>query len=498
MTQTTDIPVAPVNHPGLPLKSQRTLALSIVVLYGFYLLFTSAFYPLDFLSVFDAKRLLQLLLFMAVMIFALAWAPLRKASIEQLDRLTLSNRIILVVFFFIGFVSSLRLDHSAYALADVSMLLVLMILIAVTAASRDLSGPRFDKWAVVLLSITGFAVAIQELTGFVAGWVLGSEFSYDQALVHFAHPRFYNQLQTWSIPILAALPLIFPAKRSVKLICVALLGLQWFLVIGLAARGTVVSLFISMAFIALWLPGQRRFWLRYQLAGLLAGILIYSGMLFMNSHLIPSSQSGEFFAHSVGRPMAHTSGRSMLWRLSIDDARKHPLLGSGPNHYACESEIVLPAHTHSFPFRILGEWGGIALLLVLLFTVTVGVAFLQTLKHGDRTTQKDSPLQAMLATSLIAGALHACLSGLLIMPASQVAFILVAGWNLSLHHQAHAGFRKRTAARLVLLCGLLLTSAMLVFAIREIPQLPTGTTYVESDGELNPRFWWVDKVCDDH
>ncbi len=37
----------------------------------------------------------------------------------------------------------------------------------------------------------------------------------------------------------------------------------------------------------------------------------------------------------------------------------------------------------------------------------------------------------MLAISLMAGVIHACVSGLLIMPASQVAMILIAGWVLS-------------------------------------------------------------------
>ncbi len=166
-----------------------------------------------------------------------------------------------------------------------------------------------------LLALMGLAVVIQELMGFIANWMLGSEFSYTQALVHFAHPRFYNQLQTWSIPVLAALPLLFPGKRWIKLGCIVLLGLQWFLVIAYAARGTAVSLLIAMVFIAFWCPRQRKIWLKYQFAGILAGVIIYFGILQLNGLLIPQSESGEFYAHSAGRPMLHTTGRSCLWRL---------------------------------------------------------------------------------------------------------------------------------------------------------------------------------------
>ena len=238
------------------MTSHSKPALAVVVLLGLYLLITSAFFPLDFLSVFDAKRVIQLALFAAIMIFAVTWTPLRTATIAQLSRLSIFSRYALALFFFIGIVSSLRLDHPAYALVDVSMMFVMMILITVTAASRELSGERFDKWAVLLLAAMGFAVVIQEFMGFIAGWVFGSEFSYDQALIHFAHPRFYNQLQTWSIPVLAALPLLFPNKRWIKIGCVILIGLQWFLVIAFAARGTTVGLLTAMVFIALWLQNR--------------------------------------------------------------------------------------------------------------------------------------------------------------------------------------------------------------------------------------------------
>ncbi|MGB7453395.1 MAG: hypothetical protein WBM36_14810, partial [Lysobacterales bacterium] len=118
------------------MKKTSGWSLAVVVSLGLYLFITSAFFPLDFLSVFDAKRVLQLALFAAIMIFAISWAPLRTATISQLGRLSTFSRYALALFFFIGIVSSLRLDHPAYALIDVSMMFVMMILIAVTAASR--------------------------------------------------------------------------------------------------------------------------------------------------------------------------------------------------------------------------------------------------------------------------------------------------------------------------------------------------------------------------
>ena len=477
-------------------KKTGSLSLAVVVSLGLYLFFTSAFYPLGFLSVFDAKRVLQLALFAAIMIFAVTWAPLRSATILQLSRLSIFSRYALVLFFFIGIVSSLRLDHPAYALVDVSMMFVMMILIAVTAASRELSGERFDRWAVLLLTAMGFAVVIQEFMGFVAGWVFGSEFSYDQALIHFGHPRFYNQLQTWSIPVLAALPLLFPDRRWVKIGCLVLLALQWFLVIAFAARGTALSLIIAMVFIALWLPAQRRFWVKFQLGGLIAGIAIYSGIIFLNGALIPQSQSGEFVAYSVGRPMAHTSGRTVMWRLSTEDAIKHPVLGTGPAQYACDSDITLPAHPHSFLFQLMGEWGFIAVLLVLMLTTSIGWVFLRDLKHLSKSCNSDPPLKAMLATSLIAGAIHTNLSGLLIMPASQVTVILIGGWVLGLAGNTTKSNQNTFVTNSLLFFCALLACTQFLFSISEIPYLPERTKYSADYGPSVPRFWQDGRACE--
>jgi putative inorganic carbon (HCO3(-)) transporter len=478
------------------LKKTTSLSLLVVVLIGLYLLVTSAFFPLGFLSTLDAKRLLQLMLFAVLTIFAVSWAPLRQSTIAQLGRLSLSNGVILGFFFLIGIASSLRLDHPGYALVDVSMIFVMMMLIAVTAASREIAGVSFDRWAVVLLAAMGFAVTIQEFMGFIVGWVAGFEFNYNMAFIHFAHPRFYNQLQTWSIPVLAALPLLFPGKRWIKFTCITLLGLQWFLVIAFAARGTVVSLFAAMVFVALWLPEQRRFWLKYQLMGLLTGIVIYAAVLFMNSVLIPQSQSGNFYAYSAGRSMVHTSGRSTLWRLAKDDAIKNPFLGAGPTRYACDSEKIIPAHPHSFPLRILGEWGLVALLLIFLLAVRIGIGFLKHLRNSQKVGQTDPPLRAMLAISLIAGVIHACVSGLLIMPASQVATILIAGWALSLSGNTPYQPVATSLTRSLPVASIFITCAMLVFAIGELTQLSVRTSYSVEYGPMMPRFWQDGRVCE--
>ncbi len=152
----------------------------------------------------------------------------------------------------------------------------------------------------------------------------------------------------------------------------------------------------------------------------------------------------------------------------------------------------------------MGEWGFIALCLLLFLAVTVGLRFLGGIKrlyiaaHPDRQKSDsiDSALRTVLATSVLAGAMHACLSGLLIMPASQVTLILIAGWTLSLTTKPHPEPGVYPIAKLVLFIGLLLATAQLTFAIREVPRFPARTGYSKEAVRLVPRFWWVGRVCD--
>lgn len=468
----------------------------VVALLGLYLLLTSAFYPLDFLAVFDAKRVLQTALFVVITVFATFWKPLRNATCAQIGRLSTLQWLALGLFFLIGLISSIRLEHPAYALADVAIVFIMMVSIAIVAGSRSLAGPRFDSWAVIILTVTGFAVVTQEFMGFAAGWAFGSEFSYDQALIHFAHPRFYNQLQTWSIPIIAAIPLVFPKTRYIKVGSVILIGLQCFLIIALSARGTTVSLLIAITFIALWLPPQRRFWLRLNVIGLLIGIVIYSGVVSLNEMFIPKAETGDFYSYSVGRPIAHTSGRTTLWRLSLEDAIGNPILGTGPTRYACDNKGTTPAHPHNFLLQVMGEWGFIAFILLVFLTGSIGLKYLKSLKFPVNQKNLNQPLSAILAISLIAGIMHSGLSGLLIMPASQIAAVLIGGWTLSLSSACpNTSCEMRTRSPLLLIATLI-PCILFLFTVAEIPLLSKRTEYSVNYGQMLPRYWQDGRVCE--
>ena len=147
-------------------------------------------------------------------------------------------------------------------------------------------------------------------------------------------------------------------------------------------------------------------------------------------------------------------------------------------------------------FRIIGEWGFIAFGLLLFIAVLIGSKFLTGLRQQHGSDPAANPLRSILAISLIAGVIHACLSGLFIMPASQVAMILLVGWKLGLDMNSSKDLEKKPIALFTLLLGTMIGLAVFVFALSEIQQMPAKMEISNSGGPMTPRFWQNGELCD--
>jgi hypothetical protein len=431
-----------------------------------------------------------------------------------------------------------------YSLAEVSLLSLLVLAALCLAACRQAAGTLFDRTALLLLALVAVAVGLQELLGVVAAWNANVGFHPRIALLHFSYPRFYNQIQSWSIPVIAALPLVFPGKPLAKLFCVAALALEWYVVIATGGRGSMVGVGGALLIAVIFLPAMRNTLIQYQISGLLGAMLIYGLVVFGHQQLAgggfsnPSESalsaplagapgqtddqaqaiqgtadgaaivqdapvprrpgmagSGRFLEPLTGRRVWTSSGRIAMWRGTLRDARTHPLLGIGPMNYACTGPLYRAAHPHNFPLQFMAEWGIPAFLLFLLVAGFLFLSLFRTLRRPRACCEPVMPLAGFLATALLAAAIHACLSGVLVMPASQVAGVLVGGWLLgTLPAQASPRLAKGPAS-LLLLSGLALSFALLAFARQEIAvaELRLEQTPIMDRGI--PRLWQNGKVC---
>jgi len=473
-------------------SSTPVAALIIPGLLCLYLLATSAFDLLPPLGTFNGKRILETVLLAAMSLVALSSAPLREQAGRYWTGLPGWTRWLMGGALGLGLVSALRQPLPGYGLAEVALLALMCLAITMVAASRRLAGQRFDRLVLVSIAALGGIVATTEMAGFQSGWAHGMEFRYEEMLIRFAHPRFYNQLQTWSLPLLAALPLLFPTRRWLKPATVVLLGLQWFLLFATGARGSIVSLAAGFTMLALLASAGRAAWMRTHATGLWAGLAIYLAVLLAHGQFAPGG--GEFVEQSVGRPLFHTTGRTLMWQAAWRDAFDHPVLGVGPSRFVCGESPHFASHPHNYPLTLLAEWGFPATLMLLAVVGWLAWALLRSLSRQLDHMPERAVLLGMLAAGVMAAAVHANVSGILIMPASQVTAVLVCGWLIG---ALGKGRNAAAAGRGTALCltALLASLALTAFSAKELGQMEHRLRDYDRE-RASPRFWQYGRVCD--
>ncbi len=508
------------------LNSARVAALFVPFLIGTFLLVTSTVsLTLDY-WLYDIKRILQLSILPIIFAVCLANAELRANFEKQLTRWPQLLWLLAIVFTLAicsALLSANSVMHLAYSAAGVIQPALIVLAIPAVAACREAAGQYFDRLALGLLALAMAAVGLQEATGVLASWEMGTEFSFQIALMHFSWPRFFNQVQVWIIPALAALPLLFPGRRLVLIACALVLALQWYLIVMTGARGAALSLVFALALSIVCFRSSRRALLLWQGLGMLGGGMLYAMVLLsyapstdqdrsaMTSAVSQSpSESaegpaqadqsnskksrGRFHELALGRPMANSSGQLALWQDSIDDAIHHPWFGIGPMNYACKGKITRPGHPHSLPLQIAGEWGIPAALGLLALALFFAWFVLRAVTHSARLSNRKPNISAFLATGVAAAGMYSCLSAVHMTPASQTVAVLMMGWLLGslpttrLHSSGVVGGRLLVSSLTVALV-LLLASAV------ELRRLEFRTQQMAPIDTLYPRYWQDGKVC---
>ena len=522
-----------------PVKAPLT-ALLIPAILGLYLVVTSTVSLSSHLAILDAQRLGEFLVFALVLLIALIDPAIRTATASEMARVPKTMRFGLVLFFAFGVISSAVnaqfLSGLAYSLVDVALLVLVLCLLFVVAACRTLAGTGFDRLAISFLTLLGLAVGVQELTGVLAARAEGYEFSYDIALIHFAHPRSWNQLQSWTVPVIAALPLIFPRQRLASLLCVVTLGLHWYILLMTGARGSTAGLVVAFLLVCALSPAVRRPLIKWQSAGLLLGLFIY-GIIYLGSGsgLSPDidttpwsgqpavvdpqtpaqaqdrgtgspkdAKDSAFFAESIGRPMLHTTGRTYLWQQSLEYARDNPLWGIGPMNFACLGPEGRVGSPHNLAMQIVSEWGIPALGILLSLGVLLASRLFHLLRNCKDPDQPAAVLSALLVCGILSALILCAVDGVFITPASQISAALVGGWLLGQSRHAQSCRSPQSASSpgkfarpflvIATACGLLL----IPFGWHEIGRMPAYRQVLPLVDHERPRLWQAGRACSIH
>lgn len=398
---------------------------------SFYPFFKGAFH-------YDNHRLIEL---------ACAVAVLGVVIVRLFEREEISipvfegTHLLLVLYFASGLLSSLFSSsprHAFFEWANFLALLFLAWLIAEEIASR---GVELLDRILLLCGVACAVYLIVEIASYIHVIKTGKQPSMRQLIVGYDNYRFFNHVQTVSLPMLGLLATRiqnFPRKMFWWTVCT----LWWTLLFVGAGRGAMVGLAAGILLARMTLGPMATTWSRHMLFSAIGGGIGYLIGYVLVPLAMKMSPFGLFFlvGERTGENIA--SGREALWARAISMVLENPWLGTGPMHFAhYSSDLDLGAHPHNWLLQIASEWGLPALIFLL---VAVGLAMRAL--WNMRTAMTASDQHTLSAWYALGWAIlvDGLVSGLIVMPLSQLWITLYAGcalgWYQSLSPQSRMAY----------------------------------------------------------
>lgn len=339
---------------------------------------------------------------------------------------------LIAIFFIFGFFSSVKAYSPRHALYEWSSF-GLLLLLAGLIANEVARNPEQQLDRVLLVLGLGCALYIFKVA-LVYVWVLqsGTQPHASEFIIGFNSYRFFNHIQTISLPLLGLLTLRSaqrdPAAKNQDRYWWLLLSLWWMLLFVSAGRGTLVGIVAGMTMAIFWCRQQALPWCRVMLLSAIAGLAAYA-VFFLLVPLLMGLQPFGLLNGIVERSIENpNSSRGALWQRAIEIMISHPLLGAGPLHFAHYGrDINNGAHPHSWPLQIAAEWGVPALLCL---SAVIFIAFRKLLSSARMIALDDLQNQAVLTTWLATGIAiltDGLVSGLIVMPSSQLWIVIYIG-----------------------------------------------------------------------
>ncbi|MBY5946356.1 O-antigen ligase family protein [Photobacterium rosenbergii] len=231
----------------------------------------------------------------------------------------------------------------------------------------------------------------------------------NHTILSFSNPRFLNQVQVWLvIPLLYLSVLALKRQKSSRTTSFALM-LSVAVIIATDARGISIAL---MATVLLWSLIDKTW--RWQIL-LVSSKVIVAGFLLKIIFLSPllsfifADGSLEFVSIRTDSP-----GRIQLWKDSLSFIN---FWGNGGGFFICTSEnnaVPRFGHPHNSILQFLIEWGVIAVISYCLLLALLLYKVVTTNRRAVRVS----------GLSLLAGFAYSFVSGVLVMPLSQLLAVL--------------------------------------------------------------------------
>jgi putative inorganic carbon (HCO3(-)) transporter len=450
---------------------------------------------------YNEKRIWAVLVLCSYGLLMILSRPARASWYATFAALHMAAKGGLGMMLVLGLLSAAVAARPDAALLEVTNLGLLFILAIGIATWAHETGPR----SVWLFSCGFAAMALayeaRFLMGIVVMLVEQIIFSNHHLFLGFANLRFFNQVQTWTLPLLA-LPFFLAARFPVlRLIFFAGLSLWWLLLIVAASRGAFLAI-CGGAVITFAVFRQRSFpWIKLQLLAAGTALTVY---FILNYFIFTShSFSGEYALPERLADAFEDPTRLRLlhdaWSLFVHD----PILGSGPMHYAYYFRDSY-LHPHNSLLQLLSEWGlPVTLLLVALSLWTMCSWVREASSAAPKSDDHTTLMRTALLASISGATLHSLVSGIIVTPLSQLLAACIIGLMLSDYLMLRSGAiptrplqRWKDKVLVVSLAAAVLAlgslSTLTLFQSRDITlrtmeyDLQTSPAWQATP---NPRFW---------
>lgn len=376
----------------------------------------------------DTQRILQLLLLSAL-------APLAAIGAMRVHR---CRRLTWCIGLALAALGLLAIGHAPVvrAAALEAGLLVAMALCALAIA--DAAGRQGLRTLLVIPLVASLLFAFVVAVRYAAALAGGFAVLREHLLPAYSNYRFFNHVQTVTIPLLAAVMLALPAR--LRGWAAAALVTEFALLFFTGGRATMVALGAAAAVVAAVFGARAAPWLVRLGAGALAGAALYL-VLFEAIPRWLGLPRDFFTGDAIARSALGVGGpREYLWALAAEYIRESPLLGIGPMHYAHRVNVEA-AHPHNVYLQLASEWG------VPFAVLVVGLAALGWFRLLRAARSCSDPDRRALGISLVAAgaasAVDGMFSGNFVMPMSQLWIAFAIGLSIAYVRSANAS---RTSA----------------------------------------------------
>ncbi|WP_304627432.1 O-antigen ligase family protein [Pseudomonas congelans] len=414
----------------------------------------------------------------------LAWHELSCNAVPIFGKKT---KLVFLVVFSAGLISSVRAHQPQWALTELSVLLLSCCIATAFTRQRQFQGTRLDRLFIYFVISICTVKTIQFLTATLAAFLsTPPALDTDLLLDGFSNKRFYGQFQTFTLPLLVLPLLLTSTRRSIKIGLFCLTSLWWMIAISGGTRGTWLGMAAAVA-VTFCLGRAGRRWAGWQLGAASTGLLLFT-MLFS---VLPGLLGIEVSNFAGDRLTTSLSAREILWQQAWEMIKERPLLGFGPMHFA-DIWNAVAAHPHQAILQWACEWG-IPSTLCVAGLALYGLSTTAVLVHKRALSLEPVDLMRLcLFASLIGALTQSMVDGVIVMPYSQLWLAIIVGWLLALHEwQKVPGPTNVVLGRAWLVCLTLATGMILYTIVRDLPDMDTRRQQFGEDfgGRYLPRFW---------